>query len=218
MKERPILFSGEMVRAILEGRKTQTRRNWKMPKGLKWDDESKGLLTDETEYHSMHASDVISPYGRPGDRLWVRETWGCHWATDNQKPRDIDPGTWSVLYFADDQISPARSDGSIMLPGQCRKKRPSIFMPRWASRITLEITGIRVERLQDISEDDCEAEGMNGPLCAKFLYSESTKGDLLPAVIHGFSGLWESINGPYSWNQNPWVWVVEFKRLEPPTQ
>ncbi|APZ81792.1 hypothetical protein vBEliSR6L_27 [Erythrobacter phage vB_EliS_R6L] len=128
-----------MVRALLAGRKTQTRR----------------LTT--------------SPLAKalPGDRLWVREAWACHWATDDQAPRDIDPDLWSVRYLADDHISPAARDGSLALLDQCRKGRPSIFMPRWASRLTLTITDVRrTEPVDQISREDAIAEGIyqpNGP-------------------------------------------------------
>ena len=182
-KERPILFSGPMVRAILEGRKTQTRRVVKFdpcPSSYAMVSHYDGLgnvvLTD--------GSYLRCPYGQPGDRLWVRETWAHRrWMLGDASP---DPTT---VYRAD-------SDD---LRG-CDRWRPSIHMPRWASRITLEVVSVRVERLQDISEEDAMAEGV--------ALAENYRGRL----AH-FAGLWEQINDLGSWNANPWVWVVEFRKL-----
>lgn len=185
MKERPILFSGEMVRAILDGRKTQTRRVIKPqpPESV-----SEGYTT------------YFCPYGIPGDRLWVRETFA---------PRlDVDPITelararHYAMYKADggDPHDP-------MHWHPYDKWIPSIFMPRWASRITLEITNVRVERVQDISVSECRAEGI-----PQASFSSQTDRD---AQVHGeFMQLWDSINAKrgYSWESNPWVWVIEFKR------
>lgn len=127
---------------------------------------------------------VLCPYGQPGDRLWVRETW------------------------APVPSGPCRPDNPVMYAATVEKPhiwtwKPSIHMPRWASRITLEVTGVRVERLQDISNADCWAEGM----C-----DDNNPEQKLNR--RWFSELWESINGPGSWEQNPWVWVVEFRRVE----
>jgi len=163
MTERPILFSAPMVRAILDGSKTQTRRVWKMPRGC-----------DECR----------RPYGQPGDRLWVRETWrsypdGIVYRADY---RDTD--------FADAVHAPWRA---------------SIHMPRSASRIELEVTGLRVERLQDISEADANAEGVKHSLH-------------LPGgrfARENFAHLWWTIHGDESWEANPWVWVVSFVRVKP---
>lgn len=163
MKERPILFSGPMVRAILDGRKTQTRRVVK-PR--------QGMLDDWTG--------LPCPYGKPGDRLWVRET--CYF----EQPHG------EVIYRADPGSEKALDPEFTGL-----RWRPSIHMPRWASRITLEIVNVRVERLQDIRVDDARAEGVT----AKW-------------PVHGFRNLWQSINGFGSWDANPWVWVVEFRNME----
>lgn len=178
MKERPILFSGEMVRAILEGRKTQTRRVIRDNLLSRFDDLNLDSYSDrnpsyETECGQLVLMTDLCPYGQVGDRLWVRETWAyCPY-------RDC-------FFYRADNFSEDKF-----------KWKPSIHMIRAASRITLEITGVRVERLQDISEEDAIAEGMNPELPrAKFRF------------------LWESINGKGSWNLNPWVWVIEFKQTQ----
>jgi hypothetical protein len=181
-KTRPILFSGPMVRAILEGRKTQTRRivnpKWVC---VDWEYVSIG---DRCHTHASHA------YGIPGDRLWVRETWAAPHAYDAHKPREIPPNGCSIHYAATEER------GGLLW-------RPSIFMPRWASRITLEITDVRVERLQQISDADSLAEGCSA--------ADMNHGDSLASV---YARLWESVNGAGSWATNPWVWVVSFRRVE----
>ena len=139
------------------------------------------------------------PYGLPGDRLFVREAFRLCQEADDVSPRDSDPG-YRVWYEADKphQLGAGRL-------------RPSIHMPRWASRITLEVTGVRVERLQDISEADARAEGITVPNCQ---CGYGLDGNLMSGTASGaYMLLWESINGPGSWNANPWVWVVEFKRV-----
>lgn len=167
MKERPILFKGEMVRAILSGQKTMTRRVVKL-------------------YPADTVASVPCPYGQPGDRLYVREsfsyTHGCGMA---------DVGT-PIWYWADG--NPKHGDWT--------RPKPSIHMPRWACRIVLEIVGVRVERLHLISRGDAMEEGCPFPNMA---------GEDDPR--QWFLELWESINGPESCAANPWVWVVEFKRV-----
>jgi hypothetical protein len=168
-KERPILFSAPMVRAILEGRKTQTRRIVK------------------PEHVAAYHDDVPIlfkrfPYGKPGDRLWVRETWGMFEETHKCIPH------YRATHATD------------VVP----RWRPSIHMPRWASRITLEVESVRVERLKECSDADALAEGCSS--------ADMQSGDRLQDV---YRRLWESINGPGSWEANPWVWVVEFKRIQP---
>lgn len=199
MKERPILFSAPMVRALLDGTKTQTRRLVK---------------TQPTHFNPVGVprlarpvgpSDVITcPYGQPGDRLWVRETWayGIHAMAAN---RDEDG---PFVYAAD-----GTTQGRL-----CDRWRPSIHMPRTASRITLEIAGVRVERLQDISIQDAKAEGAWGPDDSIVDKVATYFGiDVLAANPRlAFQMLWESINGPDSWQANPWVWAIDFKRLEQP--
>jgi hypothetical protein len=192
LKERPILFSGPMVRAILEGRKTQTRRIFKLPKGTAWYEElqgeAEGWFTDGVGW--WHVEECRSPYGKPGDRLWVRETF----ATAHDNPCIDDAGT---VYRATDP------DWGLM---EGFRWKPSIFMPRALSRITLEITGVRVERLQDISLKDAISEGV------EWNNSPTRQGNTNPKSA--FKCLWESINGEGAWHSNPWVWVIEFKRCD----
>lgn len=192
MKERPILFSAPMVRAILSGRKCQTRRVVK-GNALKWLDHfgfTPGFVANP-ENHQC-------PYGQPGDRLWVRENgWERPYRTANMMREGAD--TWEPYYFDADGYGNADAEQFKELGF---KRRPSIHMPRWASRITLEITGVRVERLQDISEADATAEGVVVP---GFPGAES--------AIGAFHELWASIHGPYAWELNPWVWVIEFRRV-----
>ena len=198
MKERPILFSGEMARAILEGRKTQTRRAVKPQPG---DHMRIPMLTQNGWQFMTHPDqlrDTISswrcPFGIPGDRLWVRETWA--------EFAGIEPKS-EIVY---------RADGTFDTPAKehLRNKswRPAIFMPRCASRIALEITAIRVELLQDISEDDAIAEG-----CTHTGIGRSIAADEIETAREQFQRLWESIYGEESWNANPWVWVIEFKKI-----
>ena len=215
VKERPILFSAPMVRAILDGRKTQTRRIVKpQPPGscryeINGNQDKAYCVFDDAGLPggigfcppTARSKDHLlpCPYGKPGDRLWVRETWQqVTQDVATVKPidvlRDCKQG---VCYAADGERCPI-TYGQVKL-----RWRPSIFMRRWASRITLEITGVRVERLQDISEEDAIAEGVQ---CAGVPSSLTNRG--------AFAKLWESINGPDSWAANPWVWVVEFHKLE----
>ena len=191
MKERPILFSAPMVRALLDGSKTQTRRVVKPTP--EWIGQS-GVLSYRGRVGLPHA---LCPYGQPGDRLWVRESWHQRGKFVFALP-DSDKRSWlgtrEIAYSADAKR-----------PGHDWRSRPSSHMPRWASRITLEITGVRVERLQDISRGDAMVEGCPFPNMAA--YNDPRK---------WYADLWESINGPGSWDANPWAWVVEFKRLEQP--
>lgn len=195
MRERPIWFSGPMVRALLTGTKTQTRRVVK-PRDIAWMDEHQGLR------EQCNASRC--PYGQPGDRLWVREAWTTHKFMDAIPPRDLQ--TISIAYVADGKI-------------QTGKYRQAFHMPRRYSRITLEVTGVRVERLQDISEADAIAEGIEPdvePGDAAPLWRNYATCNTTISPIYSYQTLWEQINGPGSWDANPWVWVVEFKRLEAP--
>lgn len=203
MKERPILFSAPMVRAILAGTKTQTRRVWKLPRGCSWyaghGGEAAGMVQDDDGPAWWHVSEQRCPYGQPGDRLWVREAWRALRRFDSMPPLDIE---WRsmVAYEADTPTGDYRQAPH----GRMGKLRPPIHMPRWASRITLEVTGVRVERLQDISSEDSLAEG---------IYPTST--GLYPGSPRAaYRNFWEAINGPGSWDTNPWVWVVEFRRLD----
>lgn len=229
MKDTPILMTGEMVRAVLSGRKTQTRRvidgvNGKMPEGLEEyqvhavrlvDGFLQGIVGDSSDFVQLvhgqgknyQGIPTRCPYGSPGDRLWVKETFGLI-------PED--GGTY--VY---------RATGPEWGTECGLKWKPSIFMPREASRITLEITDIRVERVQDISEEDARAEGAEREFCPEDDDSHLADADERAAgysppksFCAGFKNLWDSINakrdgGIYSWERNPWVWVISFKRIEP---
>lgn len=204
MKERPILFGAPMIRAILNGTKTQTRRPWKMPRGCGWysdlGGEREGWFVDHGQPWWLHVTESRCPYGQPGDRLWVRETW-AHGIHAMAAVRDQDG---PFVYAATDRDEQRLGD----------RWRPSIHMPRAASRITLELTGVRVERLQDISEADALAEGI----------VRASGGFGLPAGEHfhatdprqSYLSLWEAINGRGSVEVNPWVWVVEFTQIKVP--
>lgn len=260
MKEHPIIFSTEMVRAILEGRKTQTRRivkpqpeQWVSQAGYSWFT-PKGEISFRGDTANGPAEYSIPLRYQRGDRLWVRETWQLlmpcvvsfgpgedDWDWESEEADAIyaeKPEIGTLCYKADD-------------PNACKWWRPSIHMPSWASRITLEVTSVRIERLQDISEDDAKAEGVD------WLFSEedcrhvvgiigtrpedhgyrnylwhgdfgqygmgSKQSDSWPYQYSGykdaigsFSSLWEKINAKrgYSWDDNPWVWVISFKAIE----
>lgn len=238
MKERPILFSAEMVRAILEQRKSQTRRVVKASNStvdghnrISWvwgelnfkeaEARSKSTLmvalvgpaapTDvhlRVPRHDWQSTHRVRCDFEVGDRLWVREAWYYDippHKLPSKKPADFDPDS---LYF--------RADGECcaQIPEcQCAevgkpKWKSSIHLPRWASRITLEVTGVRVQRLQEISTADALAEGM-----LPTWYGESSPGVKCDSECNQFENLWERINGEGSWEANPWVWVVEFKRV-----
>jgi hypothetical protein len=224
VKERPILMSAPMVRPTLADTKLQTRRAVKHPLLCNLSfivDCGDGWWGDEDGEVQARC-----PYGQPGDRLWVREAFdflpaggtdepnACeivYWATGSHEKRSA-PSTYNPMIYGHEKI------------------RPSIHMPRWASRITLEVTGVRVERLQDISESDAIAEGMerlpapvidggwSGP--NRFTLKGMGKGSCAglvswnaPTAAELYQHLWEEINGLDSWYENPWVWVVEFKRV-----
>ncbi|MCK7547173.1 hypothetical protein ACFPQA_04270 [Marinobacter koreensis] len=181
--EKPIIFNDEMIRAILGGRKTQTRRI------IKPQPEGGAMWTPfaPQRYVNGVGNPLICRYGQPGDRLWVRETF-------------------AVLGDEDKHVLHYRATHPIKGSGW----KPSIHMPRWASRITLEITSVRIERLQDISGEDSAAEGVTGPIGSPRAYGVVTK----QFARDQFMRLWESINGPDSWHVNPWVWVIEFERID----
>jgi hypothetical protein len=194
MKERPILFSGEMVRAILEGTKTQTRRVI-----------APVQPRDDGRWPAGRDPLGDCPFGQPGDRLWVRETWARLYPTEPAH----------LLYRADfePRYGAWEQDDTPRHTIRVESWRPSIHMPRWASRITLELTSVRVERLQDISEEDAWTEGVT-----------RVRGDLfgveglVPFEHHypqdAFAALWHVVNPKHPWNSNPWVWVLGFKRVE----
>lgn len=218
MKERPILFSSSMVRAILDGSKTMTRRIIRpQPTHFNPAGTPRRVVPNGGPSES-----ICCPAGEPGDRLWVRETFsGPHCMDASDGCKAVPPSKWGdcsrIWYWADG--NPTEGDWT--------RPRPSIHMPRWASRILLEITAVRVERLQDISEDDARAEGIErgkdfpgwyrGPLDGDSAgLAEAGRHFKIPTAFPklAFRALWESINGPKSWAANPWVWVVEFRRVE----
>jgi len=199
MKERPILFKGEMVRAILDGRKTQTRRIVDPQPPVSSINLAHGPIKSCWEF-SVSGRDYRCPYGQPGDRLWVRETYRLIEFAPFQHD---DVGESEFDYRATPR--PEFSD--------CRLKwSPSIFMPRIASRIDLEVTGVRVEQLQRITYGDIRREGMR---CTEHDFDSGFCVGPCDHLVADWIELWKSINGPGSWDENPWVWVVEFKRVEP---
>ncbi|HBR3311751.1 TPA: hypothetical protein L9S24_002313 [Klebsiella pneumoniae] len=198
--ERGIIFNAEMVRALLDGRKTQTRRpiKWKqtrLTEICEREDGSKWPWSEDAE----HACDFWHPcpFGTVGDRIWVREAFLVH-------SRATDVAT--LVYKASERNSWTEQTRRVPVavcnkPATPEKWTPSLHMPRWASRILLEITGVRVERLRSMSQDDARAEGViaaSGPMEASLAFRE----------------LWDSIYGEESWKANPWDWVIEFKRVE----
>lgn len=197
MKERPILFSGAMVRAILEGNKTQTRRVMNpQPEAENADGDL--CFADGLVIHPTNLA-IEWPHGLPGDRLWVKETFQrVHPGVLQSLDPDPDSSLWSTCYRAD------ANGGHELAMIDVLGWRPSIFCTRKASRITLEIESVRVERLQDISEADALAEGITLRGCTRFEKECRLE----------YKSLWESINGPGSWDKNPWVWAITFKVLE----
>ncbi len=258
MKERPILFSAPMVRALLDGSKTQTRRvvkvrNEQPPAWATFGQEGSMLTTSGSRpsslfywseeqapagplktlqrwplsppHHPMAGDHYWTPcpYGKPGDCLWARET---------ARAEELPDGLDGVRYQADDAFIPVVSDPESAMRWLKMKtygKRtqhdgqlngpwvPSIHMTRWASRKTLEISAVRVERLQDISEADAQAEGCNQNHNRYYWGGPHPTGGRkqFPTAVDAYRSLWESINGAGSWDLNPWVWVVEFKRIAP---
>jgi hypothetical protein len=217
MADRPILFSAPMVRALLAGTKTQTRRVVKpQPDIVRLEpitaDITSGFVakrTPEDERHGRLGKIIRCPYGLPGDRLWVRESL--------KAVRQEHGYIVGYAYKADDAMVPrcpellpqfgdSMAFAHLARPGGV----PAIHMPRWASRISLEVTGVRVERLQAISEADAIAEGTErrGPGWRWYTDKEAYTSQ----PITSYRSLWESINGGASWDANPWLWVVEFRR------
>jgi len=212
--ERPILFSGAMVRALLAGTKTQTRR---LVSARDAGAISEAFFYSDRETFAQLNSDpsrflgIRCPYGAPGDRLWVRETWRPQ--RDNQCERIVYAADGAVAYenVPDDWHRPVAAE---------RGNVPAIHMPRWASRLTLEVTGVRVERLCAISEFDAIAEGVEPMTVSLGRWRDYMPEREAPAQTHSsaresFLSLWESINGTESLARNPWVWVVEFRRVKP---
>ena len=229
IKERPILFRAPMVRALLSGQKTVTRRVVKVqPFGAPtW---NTGYLTGagERDYVTSWLDEagryLECPYGNRGEMLWVRESYQVSKKYDSVKPSDLNYERGISTYYAaggsrwKDGSGQYVDNDDVCTPDWVGKMRPSIFMPRAASRILLEITDVRVERLQDISDDQAKAEGIEhsnaldpaGP-CKWRVYGREHTGTSSP--VDSFESLWSSINGADAWAANPWVWVVEFKRV-----
>ncbi|EMK7005605.1 hypothetical protein V9J34_001361 [Salmonella enterica] len=202
MNERGMIFNGEMVRAILEGRKTQTRRpiKWKQTRFTEIgerEDGSNWPWSEDTEKVCDYWHPC--PFGAVGDRIWVRETFG--W----QIRRDPLGGTGEFRVYratTPDAVRYQTASGE----AAPMKWVPSIHMPRRASRITLEITDVRVERVRDITEDDAQAEGVR-PACYEITPPEA-------AYRVSFGEVWRNIYGEKSWDVNSWCWVIEFRRLQ----
>ena len=236
MKERPILFNDEMVRAILDGRKTQTRRVVKL--------NAAGRASEIGSHRNWHLEDpdAVSacPYGQPGDRLWVREAWKYADWTEQGEPfiqyradgaeliGDF-PEEWADRLSDEWALLSEPANYQIDNRAADRRWRPSIHMPRWASRIDLEVVSVRVERVQEISHTDCMAEGVriytfeatgDHPRMYGFITDADGPDEHGTAPHHSskdaYAKLWDSINAKrgYSWESNPWVWVVEFKRVK----
>ncbi|EPC5509187.1 hypothetical protein M8E51_004315 [Salmonella enterica] len=217
-KERPMIFNSEMVRAILNGHKTQTRRPVKpQPEltersGFSWNGVVFGSGSDDRETNRNFAH-VKCPFGKPGDRIWVRETFRVH-------SRASDVAT--LVYRASVRNSWTEQTHRVPVavcnkPAIPEKWTPSIHMPRWASRITLEITDVRVERLHNISERDSLREGLfQLPASGRYCLQPGMQyfGMASHSAKEVYSWLWASIYGEESWAANPWVWVIEFKRVE----
>mgnify|MGYP003553749965 CR=1 FL=1 len=229
MKERPILFNAPMVRALLTGTKTQTRRVCKQAEGLSY----VVACQDPKTYSEGQKAPWTTPgwfgdeegdaqfccsYGQPGDRLWVRETWRTNADGGFEYKADGGPMQSAFTQIFDDILK--------------RKWKPSIHMPRVASRILLEVTAVRVERLQDISEADAISEGVEKAYIdaahrqrwVMYEHDDGTPGEEIVRYvgpshtlhpINSYKSLWLNINGPGSWDVNPWVWVIEFKRVTP---
>jgi len=243
MKERPILFSGTLVRAILDGRKTQTRRIVTPPNGYRWLDFDGGTLINN-DGHKKHLTDLPQRHGIAGDLLWVRETW--QHSNHPLGPYDAD---CDVFYRADYLTDPLGPDLERSPDGIRRTWRPSIHMPRTAARIALEITGVRVERMQSISEADAIAEGavytdfgieppkgsisldggrtfhpvVRGTQRNGWHMGDATSHErCMGSARYAFANLinrlhggenW-NLKGPGLWEANPWVWAIEFRRIK----
>jgi hypothetical protein len=196
MRERPIIFSGPMVKAILEGRKTMTRRPCK----------------GQRELSNIHDFQLdCCPYGVPGDRLWVRETWKCSSMSHHTPTNGTERVEYGISYKPDGcfpNCKTVKMERPVDNAWQKNRDgwRPSIHMPRWASRITLEITNVRVERLQEIREKDCFKEGIDFRMEMFPQINREIKAQAC------FQRIWNFIYGKDAWDNNPWVWVIEFSR------
>lgn len=226
MRERPILFSPPMVKAILDDRKTQTRRPLRDQKPIDLGASMHGTHLTRRAVHDHgrlvgHRNAIVRcPYGQPGDRLWVRERH-CfldvkrsalsQFPLGPQNNDEVGPDIWNLcIEYSDGSENETSFEGK--KPKQTRERgefkwRPGMFMPRWASRLALEVTAVRVERLQEISEEDALAEGIS----RRPIEGEP---DLSLPARDGYQWLWDTLNADrgFGWDKNPWVWVVEFKK------
>lgn len=219
--DRPIIFSAPMVRAILAGQKTQTRRVLRNPPSDAYC--RRPYMVDGTAIFSRGSGALFEaswqtwrdcPYGQRGDRLWVRETWAANEGYDRQPPRSI-PAKSRVWFH--------ETPNSCSIRGRWR---PSIHMPRWASRITLSVVAVRVERLQSITEADARAEGIRRSAVGVDLREAVYHVDGWPeseprtSAVGRYRDLWDSLNAKrgHPWASDPWVFVVEFRRLVPPRE
>lgn len=201
-----MIFNAEMVRAILDGRKTQTRRIMKNQPAGDYA-ETPALIRsvgDGFQWHGHYGESSIfnCPFGTVGDRIWVRETWA-----------EAGAGAPDLKLYRANYPEHFQTHYENVPPADEIRWTPSIHMPRWASRILLEITDVHIERLNDISQEDAQAEGME--LTGwRPTYSDPDSGGEVWTPYDNFALLWESIYGVDSWLANPWVWVIEFKRIE----
>jgi hypothetical protein len=221
LKERPIIFNAHMVRAVLDGTKILTRRQVR----------STGLYAIDAAIHgeAVAARELANlatqcPHGQPGDRLWVREAWRSAADLDKYSGSQIadlclDAGysvPWAPIQYEADgarrdwQHTGIPREGG---PPQRGRYRHARFMPRWASRLILEVTGVRVERLQNISDEDARAEGCD-PWHDLRGVPNVTVGEMAHGYRRAFRHLWDLINGDGAWDANPWVWVIEFRRTD----
>jgi hypothetical protein len=221
MKLRPILFSTPMVMALLAGRKKQTRRIVKLPKWSTQDWEDFTAIDDYVSIiceSSGCEAEIDCPYGQPGDVLWVRESLQIFKR----------PGLYEAYRYADGEVRvweherPEYDEGAtVKIDWSKVKKTPSIHVPKKYCRLFLQIKSVRVERLQDITEADAIAEGIEqvdtdrggAPIWKNY---EGKGIHIWMSPVNSYQSLWEKINGPESWEVNPWVWVVEFERIEKP--
>ena len=234
MREHPILFSGPMVQAILAGRKTQTRRpvtrlqgfgkvsdfGQADTQGYDWAFRDRRGRWNEVDDARMRQQ--LCPFGVAGEQLWVRETF-----------KDVASGSikngrgeirYGTAYQADGAtiwkptptiVHDLRGFDTKPMQFEPRPWRPSIHMPRRASRLRLGVEAVRLEQLHSISGEDAEAEGIDGPACAALSTSTPWRNQLAPAAVHAFAALWDSVNGAGAWLANPWVWVITFRRVTP---
>jgi hypothetical protein len=205
MEEHPILFTREMVRAIIRGNKTQTRRVIKLPSSnynfLGWCTSTTGdkKQIGRAIFENMDTKESVylkCPYGQFGDHLWVRETWAVYPGLQTQQP---------TLFYKEN------GDDCAYMDMRNLKWKPSIFMPRWAARLHLEIKKVSVGLLKDISINDCLAEGMT-PLRQMYIFGMNSE-MIKRSYQLSYSMIWDSLYKNNSWDSNPYIWVIEFKRL-----